>query len=243
MTISTRERPLTRPEGSFDSTLMSISPTSLREILPRWIPRRGLDDEGALGNAEHIFIAGKTGSGKTVLTERMARYFPYVVVADFKGRLRWPGYERHRSLYTLGDTQAPHLIYAPTWAEYRDEDTVPRFYEWIFQRGNCVVITDEARLIAERGKIPEFYHACLIQGRELGISVWSLSQRPMGLEQAILSESDRFYVFHLSLGQDRGKFEEMVERELPKLPTDHSFLYIEKASPFPPRKMILTGVN
>lgn len=240
MTISLAPTLDNRSASSSISTSLP-TPFNLREIIPRWVPRLR-DDDGSTGNAEHIFVAGKTGSGKTVLVERMLRYYPYVVVADFKGRLRWPGYERCRTLDALGAAKGTHLIYAPVWEEFRDPEATESFYEWIFRRGNCIVCTDEARMIAERGRIPEFYHASLIQGRELGIGVWSLSQRPMGLEQAILSESDRFYIFHLSLGQDRGKFEEMVEHRLPNLPPDHSFLYVEKASMHFPRHLKLAGV-
>ena len=203
--------------------------TSLREILPQ--PN------------DRAFFAGTTGSGKTTLAERMLRYYPYVVVYDAKGLIRWPGYERHESLVSLSGARQSHLIYAPSWEEFRDRSSRESFFEWVYRRGHCILYVDEAMLIARREEMPEFYYAAYIRGRELGLGVWSSSQRPMGLEQVILSESEHFYVFHLSLGQDRAKFEGIMEEYLPSLPAGHEFFYIRKGSAHPPRRLVLTGIE
>jgi hypothetical protein len=57
--------------------------------------------------------------------------------------------------------------------------------------------------------IPEYYRACLTRGRELGIGMWSASQRPSGLAQIILSESNHYIIFDLNMPQDRKKLAEV----------------------------------
>lgn len=57
--------------------------------------------------------------------------------------------------------------------------------------------------------MPDFYHGCLTQGRELNIETWSATQRPMNIPQVIMSEAEDAYVFPLKMPQDKQKVSAM----------------------------------
>lgn len=214
-----------------ESALVSLSPLSLQNFLP-------LVSERAL-------FVGRTGSGKTTLVEKMLSYFGSVVVLDVKNRLMWEGYERHTTLASLASSQHTHLIYAPSWEELRYDPRrehwspfIEEFYRWVYVRGNTVVYTDEVMGVTRGEEMPEFYRAGVTRGRELYVSMWSATQRPMRIPQVLLSEAEHFYVFNLQLGQDMAKVEETVGMILPAR-RGHEFVYAKIGQDSPPRKYLL----
>lgn len=185
---------------------------------------------------EHVFIGGRTGTGKTWTARKYLTGYTHVAVLDTKGEFAWPEVGFHR-LVTKGKNGTPDIIryrndnpegitlvthladmakvktdkiiYRPAWEEL-NLAFYNSFYEWIYRRRNTVVFTDEAMSVSPNPSvIPEYYKACLTRGRELGIGVWSASQRPSGIAQIIISESNHILAFDLNMPQDRKKLAEI----------------------------------
>lgn len=172
--------------------------------------------------SEHVFIPGKTGSGKSFLAEVYLAGYDHVVKLDTKGEV----YERRRDkkpiwlnlvegkdftviehLRDLERVETPKIIYAPVFEEQTQE-----FYDallkWVYLRENTVIWIDELMSIAEVGKYPPYLKALMTRGRSRNAAVWALTQRPMDIPTIVLANTTHFFVFNLNLPQDRKKMAE-----------------------------------
>lgn len=198
-------------------------------------------EEIAPGLTDRAAFVGQTGSGKTTLAQEVCRLRPWVVAFDPKGMLEWDGYERHERLSALTKAKAPRLIYRPVYEELADDETVDAFFEWVYERRNCVLYVDEVYAIAQGDSYPWFFGACLTRGRERGIATYIASQRPSRVPQVMLSESEHCYIFNLKLPQDRERMSDITgledtELNLPK----HEFYYVPQVGdPVGPLKLSL----
>jgi Cdc6-like AAA superfamily ATPase len=165
------------------------------------------------GESDRALIVGQTGSGKTVLSQFLCSYRDQVVVCDPKRRVDWPGYQIHKTLKTLTQSKHAKLVYRPNHDALKNwdggDDEIERFFEWVYRRRNTTLYVDETYLVTKGEEMPRFYHACLTQGRELGIETWSATQRPMNVPQVVMSEAEHVYAFFLRMPQDRRKVEMM----------------------------------
>lgn len=156
---------------------------------------------------------GKTGSGKTSLAERLCNFRTFVVVFDWKGLIRWRGYQRYtefRRIIEAHPTKYPKLIYAPNADEIDDPDLTDSFFKWVYHRGNCVLYVDEAFSVTNGRYLPRGYNACLTRGRERNISVYSSSQRPKDIPTVLMSEAEHWYSFYLKTPADVKKVGEIT---------------------------------
>lgn len=155
---------------------------------------------------ERGLIIGPTGSGKTVLARRLIQPFRYCVVIDPKSTMGegkrngepLPGFKMCRTPEELGAAGKKHdkLQYRPS-PEHRDWLEYDRVYQWIYDRGETMVYTDELFDTHNRNIAPPYLRACITSGRELGISMLSATQRPRGIDRRLLTEAEHFYVFQL----------------------------------------------
>lgn len=163
---------------------------------------------------EHVFIAGRTGTGKTYLTRKYLAGYERVWVLDTKGTLEWREVPKDQQvtitrLVDLKAVNVPKVIYKP-----EPEEMLEEFYNAFFKAAyfarNLIVWIDEAMSVCPSPhKIPEYYKAILTRGRELKVSAWSLTQRPTGIPQIIISESTHIFAFDLNMPQDRAKIAEV----------------------------------
>lgn len=192
---------------------------------------------------EHVFFGGMTGSGKTTLATRYLIAYQNVVVIDPKWRFKWPAAEiqdgKPVPIFHDFKTMARKLgagraIYRPGKDGLRPE-AIDELYDWILRRGETVVVSDETYPLTPGGQITESHQACLTRGRELGVGVWSLSQRPTWLSNFCISEAAHVFMFRLRLEADRKKVQGVIGlpaelreqgiRVLPNPPGKHGFWY------------------
>lgn len=178
--------------------------------------------------SEHVFVAGKTGTGKTWLARKYLTGYKNVVCLDTKGTTIWPelpgtkwndstkqlidgGKEISliRRLDQIESVDTPKLIYRPDPQEMTEE-YYDAFFKWVYYRRHTVVWIDELLSIGTPYKMPFHYKACLTRGRELNVGVWSLTQRPSGIPTLAMSEATHFIVFDLNMPQDRHKIAEIT---------------------------------
>jgi hypothetical protein len=197
------------------------------------------------GPTDRAVFIGQTGSGKTTFARVVMEQRPYAVAYDPKGMLSWKGWQLYRSFDRMSNDRAipPRVIYRPSYDELEDKEQIDDFFAWIYRRGNTTVYVDELYAIAQGDNYPYHYGACLTRGRELGISVFSATQRPSRVPQATLSESEHYYVFRLKLPQDRKRVAEITgldETEIRQL-RGHRFLYApQTGDPTGPHTLALT---
>lgn len=163
---------------------------------------------------DRAVLVGQTGSGKTTLARYLlndrTRNGAHVVVFDYKGRIDWKEYELCTSLKQLASAKSQSLLYRPTYEESQDDETVNKVWEWLYRRGGTTAYIDELDAISSGEVYPQYYGASLVRGRELGIEVWSATQRPTRIPQRTLSESENVYAFKLRLPQDRERVEALT---------------------------------
>lgn len=163
---------------------------------------------------DRVGLFGQTGSGKTTLARALLQHREQVIVCDPKRRIAWPGYVQadFKTLLKLDPVKFPKIIYKPTFSDIHDRKgaVINAFFRWVFERERCTLYVDELSLIARGDDYPSFYGVCLQQGRELGIEVFSGSQRPMWIPQIAMSEAEHLFCFYLKLAQDRNRIEQLA---------------------------------
>lgn len=165
-------------------------------------------------NDRAVFI-GATGCGKTTL----ARYLlndskkPYVVVYDAKHSeniSEWKEFKFFDDFGEIVDSKTPKQIYRPSIYEMQDAQSQDAFFEWVYFRRNTRLYVDEAYALLG-GTNPSFHlQACLTRGREKGISTFISTQRPKRIPLITLSESEHFYIFRLTLNEDKERVYELT---------------------------------
>lgn len=163
-------------------------------------------------SSEHVFICGATGTGKTVLAKAYLTGYKNVVVLDSKGTFEFEPFLKLNEDYILvtelnsiyTPSKINKIVYRPNIYENNPE-YYERFFEWCYKRGNTIVLIDEAMHICDSSKIGFWYKSILTRGREINVSAWSCTQRPVGVSNFLLTESVHWFIFRLNAPDDREK--------------------------------------
>jgi len=160
---------------------------------------------------KHVFIGGRTGTGKTELLYAYTSGYPYVAVLDSKEEFDFGGYvlsDDMAIITTLDDldyVEEPKIIYRPNVKEM-NQDAYSEFFYWCYYRLNTVVVVDEFMAVSPNPSvIPEGLKACYTRGRSKYVPVWGATQRPSGIHQLCMSEADHFFIYDFNMPQDREK--------------------------------------
>jgi DNA helicase HerA-like ATPase len=190
-------------------------------------------------NSEHVFIAGSTGSGKTILAQSFGAKEKKVIVLDTKGTFYFEPFllsDDYIIVETLEDLKnrahkINKIVYRPIFQELNQE-SFNEFFKFCYYLGNITIIVDEAmQVIKNHMSIPEYYAGILQRGRELNVSIWSLTQRPSGIHQLIMSEATHYFIFRLTLMNDRKKISDITGQEkFLKVPKGFNFRYWRNGS-------------
>ena len=166
------------------------------------------------GKSDRALFVGQTGSGKTTLAQVLLRMFrKYVVVLDVKGTLNWSGYRVVRTmggLSRIDPDEDTRIIYRPDYSELRDPEAIDPFFKWIVDRRHTTVYVDETAGVTQGDNFPYNYGACLMRGREMGVELWSATQRPLRIPQIAMSEAEHVYAFRLRMPQDRARVSQLT---------------------------------
>ncbi len=180
---------------------------------------------------QHVFIAGRTGSGKTYLARKYLVGYENVFCLDTKGTTNWEEVPKDqitivKHLKDLPRVRTPKCIYRPTWDEM-NEDFYNEFFKFVYKRGHTICWIDEVMSVTPNAqRIPSWYKAILTRGRELGVAAWSLTQRPSGINLLPISEASHLMVFDLNLPQDRKRIADVSGAdEFNSKPGQYKFWY------------------
>jgi hypothetical protein len=113
-------------------------------------------------------------------------------------------------------------------------------YEWAYRQGQAgigrMVYTDEVYLVMQGTQSPKWLTACITCGRELGVGMINGSQRPVGVDRRIYTESETFVAFRLR-HEDDEKLAARILRAY-REPEGHAF-WIRKDGWTQPRHLVL----
>lgn len=171
---------------------------------------------------EHVFLAGKTGSGKTTLAMFLLFQQTRLIVVDSKDSLsEWNVEENNpTNKIKLEDGKPIRLR-----TVLREESLT--LLETAYNLGNITIYIDEmAALVPPRSKPPQVIYDLLQRGRSRNISVWSSTQRPTLIPLEAMSEATHFFIFKLNLEKDRKTISNNAGiPELPPVKDSHGFYY------------------
>jgi hypothetical protein len=191
---------------------------------------------------EHVFIAGKTGSGKSVLAEvYLAGFDTPVIMLDTKGQVYerrkknkelWYGLEEGveftvcETFDQLLESETMKNIYVPI-PEEQTQESYERFFKYCYDHQDVTIWIDELMSIAESPlKYPFHLKAIYTRGRSRNTSIWACTQRPMDIPVIAISNSTHFFIFRLQQPQDRKKIVDVTGcTEFEQSPTGHNFWY------------------
>jgi energy-coupling factor transporter ATP-binding protein EcfA2 len=174
---------------------------------------------------ERILIVGKTGSGKTYLAKYLTRQANRLVVLDAKATLTdwnldpWDSVSRGKLL----SHEPIRIRVLPPY-----DGDITEYWEAVlsdcYKAGNVVIYIDELYSICPPNQKPmNVLWSMYTRGRELGIGVWSSSQRPAWIPLFALSEAEHFFNFRLQLDEDRKRMAVFMGAEV--LTNEHGFYY------------------
>lgn len=189
---------------------------------------------------KHVFICGATGSGKSYLAEHYLANYDYVVKLDTKDEATerelleqsaWDGLEEGkdfvivRDFELLDECETNKIIYAPPLEE-QDEDSLNKFFRWIFERQNTILWIDEVMGFTSGSRCPLELRRLMTQGRSKNIGVWVCSQRPSGVPMIITANSTYYFVYNLFMYEDRLRIARSTGmEEMKELPGGYNFWY------------------
>lgn len=168
---------------------------------------------------ERWFIAGKTGSGKSVYTRRIlraysARGWPVLIVDPGRKWVETTGADAWAERPELSTIDKPYpnrtghfleacpvQLYEPELPGWKDAVLEGIFAE-VMARGNVVVACDDVWAIADSFHSLYSMRRIWTEGRKVKVTALAISQKMVGIPSWILDNSENVVVFRLTRPSD-----------------------------------------
>jgi energy-coupling factor transporter ATP-binding protein EcfA2 len=179
-----------------------------------------------IASNDRVIAVGKTGSGKTTLMRTLTGNLTRLVVLDGKGSLADWGlgdWETERlSFVREGQGRLRAALPVGEGVDYWD-----RVISWALDQGDLTVYIDEiGAIVPPGGRASTYLHALYTRGREWGIGAWGSTQRPAWIPLICISECEHFFVFRLTMAEDRARMAQfMTERVMQTISEKYAFWY------------------
>lgn len=199
-----------------------------------------------------VFITGKTGSGKTYLSQTVLspQNAPRLVVFDNKDNLKNDMdlvSFRKRDNWRLFLRNQP--VRLQITHDVSKDDDLEFYHEWFrkcFYVGNCIIYIDELLSVVKNSvDLPKWLKAIYTRGRQPrydkrgqitggNIGVVACTQRPAHIPVFCMTESEHFFIFQLQNPDDRKKIADYTSPEVSTpIPDEHGFYYYKTRSNTP----------
>jgi len=171
---------------------------------------------------QHVFIAGKTGSGKTTLAMFLLFQQKRLIIVDSKDGLPDWNTEENSEIQRIKLKEGK-----PVRIRVVNNAPALELLELAYQVGDVTIYIDEmAALVPPRSKAPQVIYDILQRGRGRNISVWTSTQRPTLIPLESMSEATHLFIFRLNLEKDRKTISSNAGiPEPPPVKDQHGFYY------------------
>lgn len=204
---------------------------------------------------EHVAIIGPTGRGKTLLQKNVLPRYPFVAAFATKPQdetmerlITDGGYIRLAAWYRLNPIDHPRRVIWPNARKLDSRQLQYRVFKDCFERifaeggrpkdkpvGWAIAI-DELWYVANLLNLSQEVKLILLQGRSLGISLVTATQRPSGVPLEIYDQSTHLFFFRDSdrvnldrLSAIQARDSALVRAAVSNL-DDHQVLYVNNVT-------------
>ena len=152
---------------------------------------------------EHLFICGKTGTGKTyALIKLITKYLiDDYIIFDTKGEdFNNLGCQvvRNYKEFVLAILQGKSKILVQD--SKLDSGNIDKYFKFLFEKcKNFTVIVDELHEYVTKHKISPYMKKVLHIGRSKGKAFWGASQRTADIHNSVMSQTTHKFSFYLGL--------------------------------------------
>jgi len=203
----------------------------------------------SIGEDQHVFICGQTGTGKSVVAEVYLAGMDYVVKLDTKGEVYerrkkgqglWRGLTEGKdfvvihNLSEIDNVKTDKVIYCPAYDELEME-YYDALMKWVYERENTILWIDELMEVAPSPvKYPAYLKALYTRGRSKEAVVWACTQRPTDIPVIALANSSHYFIFTMQNPDDRKKIVRATGMpQFNEQPNGHNFWYWRVGQPEP----------
>lgn len=187
-----------------------------------------MDSNLSIRADDRVTLVGKTGSGKSYFARYLLYRVKRLIVCDPKG-------EMDNKEWNLVDETPAGWRALARGKPYRMRIKPPRsvdewdiYFERILQLRRLTLYVDELYGVGPLSS--DGLQGLYTRGRELGLSVWSSTQRPTWIPRFALSEAGWLFVFKLTLEDDRERIADIIGPEGMTELDGHEFLAYNDAS-------------
>jgi DNA helicase HerA-like ATPase len=219
---------------------------------------------------EQIFVCGQKGSGKTTLIKRLLSLLKdeLIIIVDSKpdwddlapmfgpNRKNKPRKLDMKFLWTLNSKDASGVyVYQcppdrPAYADKNVERLIfwaiaryDRIKGWTGKKVGMTIVVDELGDFAKASYTTPAMSKLIRQGRSKRVRTFLGSQRPSGIPQIAIDQSQRFCVFMLMNQADRKRLASWVHPRLEQMATGRDFWYYEIPRDRDPKPLTLMHQN
>jgi len=183
---------------------------------------------------ERIFICGMTGSGKSEFAKKFLPFYPRVVFhdrefgnSDLIQQYHFTPINDPATLLIAIQKGKKRILYQP--AQGGEKEGIEDFNhvcEIVFKTRNIALMVDEVSSVVTGQNAPYWYGEIQRLGRKYNVGCISLTQRPMRIDQTLLSESEHMFLFKLKMPQDRDKIEKVCGKYMDfDIDSEHPSVY------------------
>lgn len=200
---------------------------------------------------EHLTAVGPTGSGKTTLTNNLLEKRRFVIFAATKKRdptVDWlkknQGFRVVNRIEQLHPQVHNRFIYKPSFPDVgarglRDQhaEFFRELLNHVFVNGNWTLDLDEVRYLTEFLGLTQEYELLLLQGRSLGVTVLSKTQRPKRIPLTAFDQATHLFFWKDNDEENLKRIASLgaahdaraIRAEVARLP-HHEVLYLNTAT-------------
>jgi hypothetical protein len=155
-----------------------------------------------------VFVAGRSGMGKTSLVRELIQKENRLLIYDPKGAardfVRCHTVGSIRSLTnTIGKLKEGNGRYRFIDDSATNFDTFCRLVNWWSRFGPCAVVVDELADVTSPGKAPKYWGMLIRKGRSRSINRYACTQRPAESDKTSIGNADELITFHMKRINDR----------------------------------------